>query len=114
MTSQSTDALGNTVVRSTGQPGSTTPKAVLKILFEEFGVRLLLHEGGPSVFGQFLREKMIDELFLSIAPQIAGRSHLVNRPSIGGDELFLPETAPWLKLQNLKKGANLLFFHYKM
>jgi riboflavin biosynthesis pyrimidine reductase len=67
------DALDRTTVRSTGEVGKTTPAAVLKILANEFGVRLLLHEGGPTVFGEFLAAGLIDELFLTLAPQIAGR-----------------------------------------
>jgi riboflavin biosynthesis pyrimidine reductase len=43
----------------------------------EFGIRLLL-----QTFGQFLAAKMIDELFLTLAPQIAGRHSLAQRPSI--------------------------------
>jgi riboflavin biosynthesis pyrimidine reductase len=68
---------------------------VLKILADEFGIRLLLHEGGPTIFGEFLSAKVIDELFLTLAPQIAGRRSGTQRPSVAGEALFLPETAPW-------------------
>src|SRR5262249_45869105 len=87
--------ISHITVRSTGKTGSTTPGAVLKILADEFGIRLLLHEGGPTIFGQSLAAKMIDELFLTLAPQIAGRESVAQRPSIAGETVFLPEMAPW-------------------
>jgi riboflavin biosynthesis pyrimidine reductase len=61
------------------------------------GVHLLLHKGGPTLFGQFVAAGLIDEFFLTLAPQIAGR--IVERPRpamISGTEFF-PDTAPWLK-----------------
>jgi riboflavin biosynthesis pyrimidine reductase len=35
-------------------------------------VRSLLCEGGPTVFGALLRENLTDELFLTLAPKLAG------------------------------------------
>lgn len=104
---------GNATVYSTGESGATTPAAVLRILHDTLGVRLLLHEGGPSVFGQFLRASLIDTLFLTLAPQIAGRSAAAPRPSLAGSESFLPETALWLQLRSLKLGADHLFLRYE-
>jgi riboflavin biosynthesis pyrimidine reductase len=99
-------------VRSTGEAVSTTPGAVLKILAEEFGIRLLLHEGGPTIFGQWLSAKTIDELFLTLAPQIAGRQSVAQRPSIAGEKLFSPEMAPWFGLRSLKRAWNHLLLRY--
>ena len=109
----SADKRGNATVYSTGESGATTPAAVLRILHKELGVRLLLHEGGPSVFGQFLRANLIDTLFLTQAPQIAGRSADAPRPSLAGGESFLPETAPQMRLSSLKVGGDLLFLRYE-
>lgn len=106
------DKLSGIVVRSTGEESSTTPAAILNILAGEFGVRLLLHEGGAIVFGLFLAAKMIDELFLTLAPQIAGRQSQFPRPSIAGEAVFLPETAPWFRLESVKQAANHLFLRY--
>jgi riboflavin biosynthesis pyrimidine reductase len=113
LTAVAAEKWGNTTVYSTGESGATTPAAVLRILHDTLGVRLLLHEGGPSVFGQFLRADLIDTLFLTLAPQIAGRSPDAPRPSLAGGDLFLPETAPWLKLRSLKLGTDHLFLRYE-
>src|SRR5262249_46893708 len=99
-------------VRSTGEAVSTTPAAVLRILADEFGIRLLLHEGGPTIFGEALAAKMIDELFLTLAPQMAGRQSAAPRPSIAGDTLFLPEMAPWFGLRSVKRASHHLLLRY--
>jgi riboflavin biosynthesis pyrimidine reductase len=106
------DALHRTTVRSTGEVGKTTPAAVLKILRDEFGVRLLLHEGGPTIFGEFLAVGLIDELFLTLAPQIAGNQAPATRPSLMGKTFFLPETAPWFVLESLKRGSDHVLLRY--
>ena len=36
------------------------------------GVRLLLCEGGPTLFGELIKERVADELFLTVAPALAG------------------------------------------
>lgn len=104
--------ISHITVVSTGEAGSTTPGAVLKILANEFGIRLLLHEGGPTIFGQSLAAKIVDELFLTLAPQIAGRQSVAQRPSIAGEALFLPETAPWLGLRSIKRASDHLLLRY--
>src|SRR6516165_11285974 len=53
--------------------GSIAPLVVLPLLYLQFGVRMLLHEGGPTLFGQFLAAEAVDELFMTLSPQIAGR-----------------------------------------
>jgi riboflavin biosynthesis pyrimidine reductase len=104
--------ISHITVRSTEKAGCTTPGAILKILADEFGIRLLLHEGGPTTFGQFLAANMIDELFLTLAPQIAGRQSLAQRPSIAGETLFSPEMAPWLGLRSIKRAWDHLLLRY--
>lgn len=49
-----------------------TLTAVLERLRSEHGVRLLLCEGGPTILGALLTEGLLDELFLSVAPKLAG------------------------------------------
>jgi riboflavin biosynthesis pyrimidine reductase len=105
--------MSRVAVRSTGEKGSTSPAKVLKLLHDEFQVRLLLHEGGPTVFGEFLAARMIDELFLTIAPQVAGRANHDRRPSLAGESLFLPGTAPWFSLGSAKRGSGHLLLRYR-
>jgi riboflavin-specific deaminase-like protein len=53
-------------------PGELTLTTVLRHLRSEHGIRSLLCEGGPTLFGALLREGLVDELFLTVAPKLAG------------------------------------------
>ena len=44
----------------------------LRRLRGEHGVRSVLCEGGPTVLGSLLAESVLDELFLTLAPKLAG------------------------------------------
>ncbi len=44
----------------------------LRTLRSEFGVQTLLCEGGPTLIRALLAEGLLDELFLTIAPKLAG------------------------------------------
>ena len=56
------------------------PHDIASMLYSEYGVNLLLHEGGPTFFSSFLATRLVDELFLTIAPQIVGSGFLRERP----------------------------------
>ncbi len=44
----------------------------MRHLRSDFGIRSLLCEGGPTVFGSLLDEHLADELFLTLAPKLVG------------------------------------------
>ncbi len=46
--------------------------AALAELAQRFGVQSVLCEGGPHLGSQLLREGLVDELFLSLSPRLAG------------------------------------------
>jgi riboflavin biosynthesis pyrimidine reductase len=50
--------------------------AVMASLRRDHGVRSLLCEGGPVLFGALLRERLVDELFLTISPMLVGGGEL--------------------------------------
>lgn len=52
-------------------PAQLTMAAVLADLRTDHGVALLLCEGGPSVFGALVAERVCDELFLTLAARLA-------------------------------------------
>ncbi len=101
-------------IRAVGAPGSRiAASAIAELLHAEFGVRTLLHEGGPTLFGTFLAEKEVDELFMTVVPQIAGRAPGGIRPGLVEGVEFLPETAPWFLLVSAKENAGQLFLRYR-
>ena len=95
-----------------GEEGKIAPASILRLLRDEFGVKILLHEGGPALFGDFLAHGCVDELFLTMAPQFAGRDAKRRRPGIVAGAEFLPQTAPWLKLLSVKQSASHLYLRY--
>ena len=101
-------ALQATQVRTVGTGDEVAPLAVTRLLHEEFGVRLLLHEGGPTFLGSFLAAGAVDELFLTVAPQIAGRD-ASGRRALAEGTAFLPESAPWFGLETVKRAGDHLF-----
>jgi 5-amino-6-(5-phosphoribosylamino)uracil reductase len=53
-------------------PGQLTLTTMTRRLRSDYDVRALLCEGGPTVFGALLQEGLVDELFLTVAPKLAG------------------------------------------
>jgi riboflavin biosynthesis pyrimidine reductase len=107
-------ALTSTKVRQMEtSEGKIAPPSILKLLRDEFSVKLLLHEGGPILFGDFVAHGCVDEFFLTVAPQFAGRD-IERRPGVISGAAFLPETAPWLKIVSVKQSADHLYLRYTL
>lgn len=47
-------------------------ESVIKLLLTKYHVKRLLVEGGPNINYQFLKAKLFDELFLTLAPHLVG------------------------------------------
>ena len=87
--------------------GMLTFTTVLRRLRVDFGIGLLLCEGGPTVFGALLHERLVDELFLTLAPKLTGGGE---SPTIStGPELM--EIAP-LELVWALEHTGALYLRY--
>jgi riboflavin biosynthesis pyrimidine reductase len=73
---------------------------------------MLLVEGGTRLLGTFLEEGLLDELFLTLSPQIAGRDTTIERPGLVTGTLFAPERPLWGILVSVKRGRSHLFLRY--
>lgn len=93
-------------------PKSISPRSVLALLARDYGVRVALYEGGPTLLASFLAEHLIDELFLTLAPQIAGRSADLHRLSLVEGHAFMPNEAPWATLLSVKLAGSHLLLRY--
>jgi len=82
--------------------GSIAPLEILRLLYSQLRVRMLLHEGGPTLFGQFLSAEALDELFVTLSPQIAGRKADAIRPALVQGVEFMPNCAPWFRLLSVR------------
>jgi riboflavin biosynthesis pyrimidine reductase len=78
------------------------------------GFRLVLSEGGPAIFGQLIAARVVDELFLTIAPQLAGRSAVTGRLSLVEGVALAPGSAPWAHLRSVMRSNDHLFLRYQL
>ena len=76
--------------------------------------RRILCEGGPNTFGELLRQRLVDELFLTVSPVLAGRDQ-------GGDRLGLVQGAhfpagrfPSMELRGVRRNGSHLFLRYRL
>ncbi len=90
-------------------PAELTLASVVRGLHQTFGVRHILCEGGPTMFGAFLGERLADELFLTLTPKLAGGGH---GPTIAAGPQ-LPQPAP-LRLSWLLEREGSLFMRYEI
>ncbi len=75
---------------------------------------LVLVEGGPHLLGDFLADRCLDELFLTLSPQVAGRNVEINRPSLVAGHQFAPDEPLWSRLVSLKRAGSHLFLRYAL
>jgi riboflavin biosynthesis pyrimidine reductase len=94
-----------TVVRM--DPIDTSLEAVLRAAHDLHGIRSVVCEGGPTLYGSLLTEDLVDELFLTIAPIHAGGDELpLTRP--GHDAQPCP-----MKLAGVLSRDDYLFLRYR-
>jgi riboflavin-specific deaminase-like protein len=90
-------------------PGELTLTTALRHLRADHGIRTLLCEGGPTLFGAMLEEQVVDELFLTIAPKLTGGG---NGPTVtSGPELATPRALDPIWLLE-RKGS--LYARYRV
>jgi riboflavin-specific deaminase-like protein len=83
-------------------------RPLLERLRTEFGVRSILCEGGASLNESLIREGLVDELFLALAPKLAGGPPLT---ILTGDPLPEPLDA---QLVSLYENEGHLFGRYRL
>lgn len=96
-----------TVPLGAGSP--IDPAAALEALRAD-GHQLILCEGGPRLFGAFVRAGLIDELFLTLSPAISGRPAAQPRLSLLEDADLSEQLA--LTLLSLRRAGSHLFLRY--
>ena len=89
-----------------------TASAILDEVSRVSRGKLILVEGGPRLLGDFYAERLLDEQFLTLAPQIAGRDTGDERLSLVMGKAFAPRDPLWGKLIDLRRGSSHLFLRY--
>jgi riboflavin biosynthesis pyrimidine reductase len=81
-------------------------------LCASLGARLVLCEGGPHLLGDFVEGDLVDELFLTIAPQLVGRA-LEGRLGLVEGLALSPDDARWYELVSVKRSGDHLFLRHR-
>jgi riboflavin biosynthesis pyrimidine reductase len=94
---------GTIKILSMGEGTKIDLPAAAQLLRQEHGIRTLLCEGGPTLYGEFLKNQLIDEDFRTMSLQVLGESTKpgIDRPTAYGNLSYTPETAPWFRLISL-------------
>ncbi len=94
------------------EEGLLRTQAMLEVVQRVRPGNLILSEGGPQLLANFFAEHCLDELFLTLAPQVAGRDATIERPGLVAGKLFAPEFPLWGSLVSVKRETNHLFLRY--
>jgi riboflavin biosynthesis pyrimidine reductase len=94
---------GTMKILSVGEGRQVDLVAATQLLRHEHGIRTLLCEGGATLYGEFLKNQLIDEDFRTLSLQVLGESTkpVIDRPTAYGHVSYTPETAPWFRLISL-------------
>jgi 2,5-diamino-6-(ribosylamino)-4(3H)-pyrimidinone 5'-phosphate reductase len=84
---------------------------MLSLLWQKFGVKRLMVEGGSSLNFEFMSAGWGDELFLTISPQLIGG--VKNLTILDGNDYGM-EDLPNLKLRSLYHHEDELYLRYKI
>lgn len=79
----------------------------------ERGHAVVLSEGGPTLFGSLLASQLVDDLFLTVSPLLAGRATAPRLALVEGVEL-LPGTRVAGELRSLRRDGSHLFLRYAL
>src|SRR5262249_32537426 len=92
--------------------GALSAQAILEAISGVQQSEIILVEGGPHLMSDFFAEGCLDELFLTLAPQIAGRDASVERPGLVAGRQFAPDHPVWGRLVGIKRATSHLFLRY--
>ncbi len=107
---------GNIKIISGGTGEGVDLATAVQRLRQEHGIRTLLCEGGPTLYGDLLKRPLIDEEFRTISLQVLGETTKpgIDRPTSYGNVSYTPETAPWFRLISIHYALPYhAFFRYR-
>lgn len=95
--------IGTLKIVTVGEGSIVDIGTAVRVLRRDHGIRTLLCEGGPTLYGEMLKEKLVDEEFRTVSMQVLGTSTKpdLQRPTAYGNATFSPESAPWFRLISL-------------
>lgn len=95
-----------------GRAKTLSAKDILQTVRRSAAAPRVLVEGGPRLLGSFVAAHLLDEQFLTLAPQLAGREVGDGRISLIMGQLFAPKDPRWATLADVRRSASQLFLRY--
>jgi len=86
-------------------------RAVAVLRTEGYGA--ILSEAGPLVMGQLVRQELVDDLFLTLSPVLAGRRRGDGNKSLVEGVHLLPDKPAWMNLVDVRRQGSHLFLRYQ-
>ncbi len=77
------------------------------------GGATVLTEGGPRLLGVLVADDVLDELFLTVSPVLAGRAE-TSRPGLVAAQELLPARMQQADLVSVRQRASYLFLRYRL
>jgi riboflavin biosynthesis pyrimidine reductase len=93
--------------------GESVDLALVVDLLRERGCPVILTEAGPTMFGSLLASRLVDELFLTLSPVLAGRAEATRLGLVEGVDL-LPQTRLAGRLRSVRAHGSHLFLRYRL
>jgi riboflavin biosynthesis pyrimidine reductase len=105
-------AFGPNVTFEALRGSAATPDELVEIA-RGLGARVVTTEAGPRLFADLARAGLADELFLTLAPQLAGRDPAHPRLPLVDGEAFWPDSPRWARLTSVRSAGDHLFLRYR-
>lgn len=102
----------NVRVQTVVKSGLLKASHILDAIQAENAARLVLTEAGPSLTAYFIEEQLLDELFLTLSPQVVGREAQSGRLGFNVGKHFAPGSPRWGSLVSVRKAGEHLFLRY--
>ncbi len=93
--------------------GETVDLATAVAVLRRRGCAVILSEAGPSMFGSLAASRLVDELFLTVSPVLAGRATTARLGLVEGVEL-VPQTRVAGRLRSVRTHGSHLFLRYAL
>lgn len=101
-------------IAEAGDGMTLSGQAIIDAIAQHQAYELILSEAGPHLFGSLLDSGSVDELFITLAPQLAGRDPDAARLGLVEGVKFAPDKPLWGNLISIKQGGSHLFLRYAL
>ena len=92
--------------------GPSLPVAAVLTAVRAAGHRAILTEGGPRFFGDLIAARLVDELFLTLSPVLAGRVAGGTQEGLVEGAALLPAIEARARLLDARRAGSHLFLRY--